>query len=301
MKQSPPCKLSILVVSYNHRPYIGEAMESILQQDTDFKYEIVVADDCSTDETLAVIREFQSKYPDIIRILDSDVNLGITRNYQRGFAACQGEYLAVLEGDDYWLGKDRLQTLVHFMDEHLECVMAFNRILYKNTAVPNCRPLQWDTNFSYELKSGADLAYRNFIGNFSACIYRSEAIAQQPETLYDLKTYDWLFNLSISRLGLIAYLPQIRSVYRQHSNGTWSGMSGVDQLAEMLRIIPIYDSFLQGVYAPQFQAHLHELQNEYDRVNDAELWRHHKRNPFVWVQIALRRLCRHLLRKLHLR
>src|SRR5467141_1026888 len=90
-------KLSVLLVTYNHEGYIRQALDSVLMQETDFDFEIVVADDYSQDSTIAVIKEYQAKHPQL-RILSSERNVGITRNYQRGFAACRGEYIAVLEG-----------------------------------------------------------------------------------------------------------------------------------------------------------------------------------------------------------
>src|ERR1700675_549835 len=100
-------KVSVLVVTYNHQEFISEALNSVLMQEHDYTYEVIVADDCSTDGTPQIIRAFQSQYPAVIRVLDTSTNMGITRNYKRGFKACAGDYVAVLEGDDYWTSRHR--------------------------------------------------------------------------------------------------------------------------------------------------------------------------------------------------
>jgi len=278
-------KLSVLVVSYNHEKYIGEAIESILFQETDFPIEILIADDCSTDGTPEIIHRYQAKHPGLVRVLDSQGNLGITRNYQRGFAACSGEYIAVLEGDDYWLNKDRLATMVQFLDEHPECAVVFNRILYIDEVVPNCYPLQWWSTQPYELSTGAELASQNFIGNFSACIYRSRLVKKVEPRFYEHKMYDWLFNLAISRFGVIAYLPRIMSAYRQHSGGTWSAMMINQKLESTRDLIPLYNELLQGVYAPQLNTHIERLNVQIQQMNLQQQRQKHPNNPFLLAKI----------------
>jgi glycosyltransferase involved in cell wall biosynthesis len=290
-------KVSVLVVSYNHAATIAQALDSVLAQDTNFPLEIIVADDCSTDNTPEIAAQYQQREPYRIKLLESSGNLGITRNYQRGFAACDGEYIAVLEGDDYWLGSDRLRILTQFLDQHPECVMAFNRILYLDTGVASCRPLQWESQLPFELKTGEELAYTNFIGNFSACIYRNEAVRKQDDGMYDLRMYDWLFNLSLSRFGLIGYIPRILSVYRQHHSGTWSAMNIEQKLNETLSMIPIYDAYLNHVYAPQMKAHQQGLRFEIENHRMLKLRQKNPRNPFILGYVLLVKIFRRLKRK----
>jgi glycosyltransferase involved in cell wall biosynthesis len=289
-----PVKLSVLVVSYNHAKYIGEALDSILAQEVDFSVEIVVADDCSTDQTPEIIRRYQAENPGRIRVLDGTQNVGITRNYQRGFAACSGEFIAVLEGDDYWLGKKRLTILAGFLDEHPECSLVFNRILLYESSLLHCRPLQWESAQPYELKTGDDLAYSNFIGNFSACLIRASVVKKIDPRIYDLRMYDWLFNLSLSRYGLIGYLPRILSVYRQHNEGSWAGMDMEKKLGDTAGLIPVYDQFLGGVYSPGFQAHLEGLNLHLETTRLAQMMQEHRRNPFVIGYVLFLKIVRRI-------
>src|SRR6266446_7575330 len=128
MNDKYPPKISVLVIAYNHEEFIRQALDSVMMQRTDERFEIVVADDCSQDSTLDIVREYQTTNPDI-RIVPLQENLGITRNYQRGFSACEGKYIAVLEGDDYWILPNKLRRMASFLDQHPECVFCFHRFI----------------------------------------------------------------------------------------------------------------------------------------------------------------------------
>lgn len=115
-------KVTVWLSTYNQEPYVAQALDSILMQKTRFPFEIVVADDCSTDRTQEIILDYQKKYPDRIITFFTEKNMGGCRKLTSCIDAglFRGEYLSYLEGDDYWLGEDRLQTLVEFLDVHPE-------------------------------------------------------------------------------------------------------------------------------------------------------------------------------------
>src|ERR1700676_449892 len=109
-------KLSVMMITYNHERYIAQAIESILAQKVNFDYELVIGEDCSTDGTRAVILDFHRRYPSRIVPLLRERNLGGPRNFLGTLAACRGKYLALLEGDDYWICTDKLQRQVDFLE-----------------------------------------------------------------------------------------------------------------------------------------------------------------------------------------
>ena len=115
-------KVTVWLSTYNQEPYVAQALDSILMQKTDFPFEVIAADDCSTDRTQEIILDYQKRYPDKIVTFFPEHNLGgcwkLTGCIDAGLF--RGEYVSFLEGDDYWLGEDRLQTLVDFLDEHPE-------------------------------------------------------------------------------------------------------------------------------------------------------------------------------------
>ena len=105
-------KVSIAMVTYNHEKFIAKALDSVLMQRTDFDYEIVIGEDCSSDNTRNIVIEYKRRYPDNIVLFLNEKNLGMYGNCSQVFQACQGEYIAVLEGDDYWTSPDKLQKQV---------------------------------------------------------------------------------------------------------------------------------------------------------------------------------------------
>lgn len=254
-KEDKIMKLSVLLVTYNQEMFISDTLESILMQDCNFKYNIVVADDKSQDRTLDIIKEFDEKYPDIEFIyLNDDENLGITKNYKRGFKeACKSEYVAVIEGDDLWTNKFRLRKHVEFLNEHRECSMSFNQIMcwVPETNQYNFQPIS--NGNEYELRTMLSLIYENFIGNFSCCVYRSSDLLKINEKIYDIKAYDWAINMAIGEFGLLGFLTEPMSIYRINSKGTWSSMSAEDQAEEIIETCHLYDKFFEGKYSEHFE------------------------------------------------
>ncbi len=112
-------KLSVILIAYNHGPYIRKALEGIFMQETDFPFEVIVGEDCSTDNTRDIIREFDERYPGKMRLLFREKNLGRpTLNVYDTSMMASGEYLAYLEGDDYWTDPLKLKKQVSFLEEH---------------------------------------------------------------------------------------------------------------------------------------------------------------------------------------
>ena len=116
-------KLSVIFITYNHEKYVEKALRSVCEQVTDFNYEVVVGEDCSTDSTRDILRKVAAEYPDKVRLLFREKNFGRpTLNVYNTTKECKGEYLAYLEGDDYWTDDHKLQKQVDFLDEHPEYI-----------------------------------------------------------------------------------------------------------------------------------------------------------------------------------
>lgn len=114
--------LSVIIISYKQEKYIRDAIESVLMQDVDFKYELLLADDYSGDNTINIMREYEKKYPDIIKVLDRGKNLGASQNQLDSAKRTKGKYITFLEGDDYWCDKEKIKTQIHFLEEHEDYV-----------------------------------------------------------------------------------------------------------------------------------------------------------------------------------
>lgn len=113
--------ISAYMITYNHVKYIAKAIDSILEQKTKFPFELVIGEDCSTDGTRKIVLKYQEKYPNIIRVVTSDKNIGMHKNSLRTMKACRGEYLAFCDGDDYWHDCKKLEKQADYLQTHPEC------------------------------------------------------------------------------------------------------------------------------------------------------------------------------------
>ena len=109
--------VSVCVITYNQEAYIQQCLESILQQETNFEYDVVVGEDCSTDNTASIIKSL-SEFGQNIQLLKNTSNLGVLPNFIRTLKACKGKYIAFCEGDDYWIDEHKLQKQVDFLEQN---------------------------------------------------------------------------------------------------------------------------------------------------------------------------------------
>src|ERR1700722_19282110 len=119
-------KLSVCIFTFNHEHFIGQAIEGALGQKTNFDFEIVVGEDCSTDSTRTIVMHYQECYPGKIRALLNPGNLGMMANNSRTIMECKGEYIALLDGDDYWTYENKLQAQVDFLENNSDYVLCFH-------------------------------------------------------------------------------------------------------------------------------------------------------------------------------
>lgn len=117
---------SVAIITYNQEKYISQTLDSILQQEHSFKYEIVIGDDCSTDETQEIIKKYAEKYPDIIKPIFNNPNLGIIKNYFNVINHCSGKYIMECAGDDFWL-PGKVEKQIKFMETHPDIGMCYGQ------------------------------------------------------------------------------------------------------------------------------------------------------------------------------
>ncbi len=254
------CRISILLVTYNHESHIRQALDALFGQVFEGSAELIVADDASSDSTVDIIKEYEEKGDRYsFKYLDNTKNSGVTKNYQRGFAACAGEYVAVLEGDDYWVSPFKLQRQIDFLDTHWEAdLCSVNYFVFEEDRAHFYPRVA--IGKEHRLIGARDLIADNLVGNFSTCMYRNRALASLPKELFDLCSYDWIVNICVARRSLIGFLEEPMSVYRLHSNGVWTQMPHVKKLKAQLELISAYDTLTEGVYHPEFELLSNRLQ-----------------------------------------
>jgi glycosyltransferase involved in cell wall biosynthesis len=216
------------MVTYNHARYIRQAIESVLAQKATFPYELVIGEDCSQDETRQIVSEYYRGHPDRVRLIISETNVGARKNFNRTFQACRGQYIAILEGDDYWTSVDKLQKQVNFLDSSPAYSMVFHNVAVsrEHEQEDENRSLHCADNLK-ETLTFYDLLRNNYICTLSVMFRRSTFDGIPP--VFDLSIIgDWPIHLLNAEHGNVRYLKEVMGVYRIHSQGLFSQKNNTD-------------------------------------------------------------------------
>ena len=249
-------KVSVLCNTYNHGPYIREALESFVTQKTNFDFEVLIHDDASTDNTAEIIREYEAKFPDIIKPIYQTENqysqkISYSALYQ--LPRIKGKYVAFCEGDDYWIDPLKLQKQFDALEAHPEidmCACAANAI-YADTL-----ELYKDVSPRREM---AIIPVEEVImgeGGFVATnslMYRATLYQNIPEFKKNFN-YDYALQIQGALRGGLLFLPDYMAVYRYMSIGSWSERRKKDGafrktlLERKQRMLRELDEYTEGKY-----------------------------------------------------
>ena len=130
-------KVTIVCITYNQEKYIKDAIESFLQQKTSFPFEVIISDDCSTDNTAGIIKEYAQKYPNLIKPIFREENLGVMKNFIDTLSQVKTKYAIVNEGDDYFSDENKLQIQYDFLEKNPQYSACFHpvKIIYENNGM----------------------------------------------------------------------------------------------------------------------------------------------------------------------
>lgn len=273
-KKSNSPKVSVVSVSYNQEEYIRQTLEGFLDQQTDFDFEVVIADDASTDRTPEIIQEYADKYPRVIKPILRKKNIGVLQNFVDTLRAAKGKYIALCEGDDYWTDPEKLQRQFDFMESHPDYAVCFHpvRVVFENneekeSIIPAIKGKFRPTR--------EDLLKRNFIQTNSV-MYRRQPYENMPQE--DILPVDWFLHLYHAQFGKIGFINRAMSVYRRHPGGIWwdsyANMEGIwrkhglrwlglyVEILKMYRTKPAYRKIAEGSVINMF-ATLQKIAEKY--------------------------------------
>lgn len=238
--------LSVVLITYNHSRYIGQALDNILAQQVDFPFEVVVADDCSTDDTPEIIAGYQQQYPDVVRVLPNTVNLGVTRNVERGILGARGRYIALIEGDDYWVDARKLQRQVDFMEAHPDYSMCFHNalVVYEDNPDRESHLMNTSEKEEYTLH---DITTGWFIPTASL-VFRRQSLPALPAWFHESEVGDLPLVALLAVQGRVGYLLPQMSVYRIHAKGVTRAGNREGFLLRLGRMLEHLDAELDYKY-----------------------------------------------------
>ncbi|TGE23234.1 glycosyltransferase family 2 protein [Hymenobacter metallicola] len=219
--------VSVCCITYNHEKFLAQAIESVLMQETDFAVELVLGEDCSTDSTRQIALDFQRRYPDRIRLLLPENNLGVMGNFLATLKACTGTYIALLEGDDYWTSPHKLQRQVDILERHASCTTCIHdaeEFMDDNSIPPRLFSQKYSSilpGHEHEFTQ-ADIALKGWFIPTASMLFRRSALFPIPEWVDHAFSGDYSLHLLLTRTGNIYYLPEVMSRYRLHPGGIMS-------------------------------------------------------------------------------
>lgn len=237
-------KVTVFIQTYNHLPFIAQAIESAVRQRTTFPFEILIADDCSTDGTRDIVVDYASRYPGLIRTLLPPRNIGTYEFGDIGLNECRGDYIALLEGDDYWTDDEKIQLQADLMDRAGDAYICGARaqVLKEGDALPY---KTMPPNTSEELARYG--ARELFEGKwwFRTCtkMYPRHIIQSIPSRF----KRDWasgLWLIARTNFGKVCFLDRVVGVYREHAGGVFSSRTAehraMTDAETLLRVAPLF-------------------------------------------------------------
>ena len=250
--------VSILAVTYNHEKYIAKMLDSVLMQEVNFKYEIVIGEDFSSDNTRKILMQYKDKYSEKIKLILNEKNLGLHKNTLITLKACTGKYIAWLEGDDYWTSKMKLQKQVEFLE--------------KNEEYSACAHLT-ETKYDFRVEKKKQFylkVYKNniirnkdlldkIIIHTSSLLFRNELLNLNRLEQYPVLVQHSPIMIILSTVKPIKLFPEIMSVYRKNLNSIsenikakeiyYANINAASSLNKYLDHFLIKSLYMKGVWS----------------------------------------------------
>lgn len=240
--------VSICCITYNHEKFISEAIDGFLMQKTTFPFEIIIGEDDSTDNTLNIINKYRNRYPNLIQVITSDSNVGMQKNFERTFKACQSRYIALCEGDDYWTDSYKLQKQITFLENNPEysicCHMSENYDEKSQTVISHFPKIAHETELTIFDLFNANIAHT------CTFVYRNKNV-KIPPFFEKLQLADWPLHMLHAEYAKIKFFPENMAKYRIHSSGVWSSSNRIKQLDASILALKYMNKYFKNKYSLQ--------------------------------------------------
>lgn len=215
--------VSVYMLTYNHERFIAQAIEGVIAQRCDFPIELIIGEDHSPDRTGSIVRDYQKKFPGLIRVLTARRNVGMNTNGDRCLKACRGKYVAICEGDDYWTDPNKLSTQVALLESSIDVSLVCHAVILfddkKHQA--NHRVHRVAHRSRLILPSELVLGDGALIPTCSIVV-RADVIRDCPKWWELCAVGDYPLVLRASQLGRVAYVDMVMGAYRINVQGSWS-------------------------------------------------------------------------------
>ena len=267
-------KVSVMCMTYNHEKYIEKALEGFVNQKTNFEFEVLVHDDASTDGTTSIIRQYQKRYPNIIKPIyqvENQYSKGVKITKEILVPQAKGIYFAFCEGDDYWTSTDKLQLQYEYMEAHPECSICVHQAT------------QYDCTYKYKRMmtsyyEDCDISVNEIIRIGGGCFatnsvfMRNEVLTQMPECFKAKDFGDYQLFIYGAICGKCHYISKSMSVYNYGTEGSWTNRVSknrekkIAHYQELIRMLKCVDDYYRGQYSTDICFKISESEYEMYRL-----------------------------------
>lgn len=274
--------VSVCITTYNHQAFIAQTLKGVFNQKTKYPLEIIIYNDCSTDNSNQIIEKLIANKANVTYVVQK-TNQGISKNFFESIVAAKGKYVAVLDGDDYWIDNKKIEKQIDFLETNTEFVGCFTDTLmthglddddYNNGKLKpkHKRNISLDT-----LNDGGFWIPTSTFVYKNTCLKRPLPQVSESITMVDI----FLFYLIIAE-GAVAYIDAITAVYRKHNLGEWSGLDAEKQWQFQTKNF----SLMRGYFCDE------PIMTSYinDKLNYLEAVKHKKSSPFLKIRNAIKRI-----------
>lgn len=256
--------ISVIMITYNHADYISRAIEGVLMQKTNFKFELIISNDASTDGTHQVIEKAIETLPEniTVRYFNQTKNVGMMPNFLFVLQEAKSPYIAQCDGDDYWTDQNKLQKQFDFLEANSDYQICHHNVLERRGLKYRKRNHKLTEDKTDDLKR---LAEGNFV--HSSSIMLRNTVREFPEYFARAENGDYFLLLLAARKGKLKYLNEVMSVYRIHNKSSWSSMKKRTQRETHINFLKnIQDNFSPEINAI-FNAQIERIENKNHKMN----------------------------------
>ncbi len=247
-------KLSVSLITYNHEKYIGKVLDSILNQEVNFDYEIVIGEDYSKDTTKQIILEYITKFPGKIRLIDRGKNVGSTKNFFDTILQCKGEYIAMIDGDDLML-QGKLQKQVDYLNEHKDYAMVAHSLIEFEDET-NVRLREVKPKEIKEFYTIKDLLLHGSIFGNSSKMFRRSAIPFKDSDQKINLIADMYLTVVVVGHSKIGWIPENLGMYRRHAGAMMRNLNYMNVYQDELYTLEAITKYYGRQYENSYDSRL---------------------------------------------
>ncbi len=213
--------VSVCIISYNHENYVKKCLDNVFSQKVNFEYEVIMGDDCSTDQTAELIKPYADQYPEKMKAFLRPQNVGAKSNFLHCFLQCRGKYIVFVEADDYWTDNEKLQKQVDFLEQHPGASACFHNaeMIFEDGTKRPSQLINPPNQKTWIQTSDFLIEKETWFMATAAVMMRREFVHPLPAWFAHSKSGDIPMYVILAEQGPIGYLPDVMSVYRKNSGG----------------------------------------------------------------------------------